>query len=88
MGKHSGRHAFRKKIEEMGYHLGQNAIEDAFVRFKELTDRKKQVYDEDIAALIDDTLVRGQDKIKVVSLAGASRNQGAAKRHAGTGCRW
>ncbi len=69
MGKHSGRHAFRKKIEEMGYQLGQNAIEDAFVRFKELTDRKKQVYDEDIAALIDDALVRGQDKIRIVSLA-------------------
>ncbi len=68
MGKHSGRHAFRKKIEEMGYHLGQNAIEDAFVRFKELADRKKQLYDEDIAALIDDEMVRGQDKIKVVSL--------------------
>lgn len=68
MGKHSGRHAFRKKIEEMGYQLGQNAIEDAFVRFKALTDRKKQVYDEDIAALIDDALVRGQDKIKLVSL--------------------
>lgn len=68
MGKHSGRHAFRKKIEEMGYHLGQNAVEDAFVRFKELADRKKQLYDEDIAALIDDEMVRGQDKIKVVSL--------------------
>lgn len=69
MGKHSGRHAFRKKIEEMGYQLGQNAIEDAFVRFKELTDRKKQIYDEDIAALMDDALVRGQDTIKLVSLA-------------------
>ncbi|HAK62771.1 MAG TPA: 2-isopropylmalate synthase [Alphaproteobacteria bacterium] len=68
MGKHSGRHAFRNKIEEMGYQLGQNALEDAFVRFKELTDRKKQVYDEDIAALIDDTMLSGQDKIKVVSL--------------------
>jgi len=69
MGKHSGRHAFRKKIEEMGYQLGSNAIEDAFIRFKELTDRKKQVFDEDIVALIDDALVRGQDKIRVVSLA-------------------
>ncbi len=69
MGKHSGSHAFRKKIEEMGYQLGENALKDAFVRFKELTDRKKQVYDEDIAALIDDALVRDQDKIKVVSLA-------------------
>ena len=69
MGKHSGRHAFRKKIEEMGYELGANALEDAFSRFKELTDRKKKVYDEDIAALIDDAMARGQDKIRVVSLA-------------------
>lgn len=69
MGKHSGRHAFRKKIEGMGYQLGQNAIEDAFVRFKELTDRKKQIYDEDIAALMDDAMIRGQDTIKLVSLS-------------------
>ncbi len=69
MGKHSGRHAFRKKIEEMGYQLGANALEDAFTRFKELTDRKKQVYDEDIATLIDDAMVRGQDNIRIVSLA-------------------
>ncbi|MEQ1888319.1 MAG: 2-isopropylmalate synthase [Alphaproteobacteria bacterium] len=76
MGKHSGRHAFRKKIEEMGYQLGSNAVEDAFVRFKELTDRKKQVYDEDIAALIDDAMSRGQDKIRVVSLAVAAGTKG------------
>lgn len=76
MGKHSGRHAFRKKIEEMGYQLGSNAIEDAFVRFKELTDRKKQVFDEDIAALIDDAMVRGQDKIRVESLAVVAGTKG------------
>ena len=47
MGKHSGRHAFREKLKELGYELGDNAFEDAFVRFKALADRKKHVYDED-----------------------------------------
>src|SRR5690606_15543840 len=48
MGKHSGRHAFREKLKELGYDLGENALEDAFKRFKDLADRKKVVYDEDI----------------------------------------
>jgi 2-isopropylmalate synthase len=54
MGKHSGRHAFREKLREMGYDLGENALQDAFVRFKALADRKKEVFDEDLRALIDD----------------------------------
>ncbi len=41
MGKHSGRHAFREKLKELGYELGDNALEDAFRRFKDLADRKK-----------------------------------------------
>merc|ERR1739843_51042 len=48
MGKHSGRHAFVHKLEEMGYKLASNQLEDAFVRFKTLADRKKDIYDEDI----------------------------------------
>lgn len=68
MGKHSGRHAFASKLKELGYNLGQNALEDAFRRFKELGDRKKQVFDEDIIALVDDAVVRGNDRIKVVEL--------------------
>ena len=51
MGKHSGRHAFVHKLEELGYKLAGNQLEDAFVRFKALADKKKQVYDEDIEAL-------------------------------------
>ncbi len=54
MGKHSGRHAFRNKLEELGITLGDNALEDAFARFKALADKKKDVYDEDILALVDD----------------------------------
>jgi 2-isopropylmalate synthase len=54
MGKHSGRHAFRNKLEELGITLGDNAFEDAFNRFKALADKKKDVFDEDIMALVDD----------------------------------
>ena len=65
LGKLSGRHAFRDKLENMGYALEDAAFEDAFRRFKELADKKKHVFDEDIAALVDDEIVRGQDAIKV-----------------------
>jgi 2-isopropylmalate synthase len=68
MGKHSGRHAFQMKLKELGFELGDNAVNDAFRRFKDLADRKKDVYDEDIVALVDDEVVRGHDRIKFVSL--------------------
>ncbi|HUK08378.1 MAG TPA: 2-isopropylmalate synthase [Stellaceae bacterium] len=68
MGKHSGRHAFKAKLRELGFELGDNAINDAFRRFKDLADRKKDVYDEDIVALVDDEVMRGHDRIKFVSL--------------------
>lgn len=65
MGKLSGRHAFRKKLEDLGYALEQSAIDDAFVRFKALADKKKQVFDEDIVALVDDEVFRAHDRVKV-----------------------
>jgi len=67
LGKHSGRHAFRKKLVELGFDLGDNAIQVAFKRFKDLADKKKDVFDEDIVALVDDE-VRSNDRIKFVSL--------------------
>ena len=69
MGKHSGRHAFVHKLDELGYHLAGNQLEDAFVRFKALADRKKHVYDEDIEALVDEEIATAQDHIKLVSLS-------------------
>jgi 2-isopropylmalate synthase len=69
MGKHSGRHAFREKLKDLGYQLGENALEDAFTRFKALADRKKHVYDEDIEALVDQEIALADDRIKVLSLA-------------------
>ncbi|MEQ1712960.1 MAG: alpha-isopropylmalate synthase regulatory domain-containing protein, partial [Hyphomicrobium sp.] len=68
MGKHSGRNAFRQKLKELGYELGDNGLEDAFTRFKALADRKKHVYDEDIEALVDDNVAHAHDRMKVVAL--------------------
>jgi 2-isopropylmalate synthase len=68
MGKHSGRHAFVHKLEGLGYSLAGNQLEDAFVRFKALADRKKVVYDEDIEALVDEEIANAQNRIKLVSL--------------------
>ena len=53
LGKHSGRHAFKEKLNEMGYNLGDNYINEAFTKFKELCDKKKEVFDKDIIALVD-----------------------------------
>jgi len=68
MGKHSGRNAFRSKLSDLGYDLGENAFEDAFNRFKALADRKKHVYDEDIEALVDEGISHMHDRTKVVAL--------------------
>jgi 2-isopropylmalate synthase len=69
MGKHSGRAAFRDKLRALGYgELGDNQLNDAFRRFKDLADRKKVVYDDDIAALVDDEVLRGRDRVRFVSL--------------------
>ena len=68
MGKHSGRHAFVRKLEELGYVLAGNQLEDAFVRFKALADRKKHVYDEDLEALVDEEIATAQDRVRLVSL--------------------
>ena len=52
LGKHSGRAALRDKLEKLGYEMGDNELKDVFVRFKDLADRKKEVFDEDLIALI------------------------------------
>ncbi len=67
LGKHSGRAALRAKLESLGYELADNQLKDLFVRFKDLADRKKEVYDDDLIALIrqNDTV---EDHIKLKSL--------------------
>ncbi|WP_230531040.1 2-isopropylmalate synthase [Microvirga roseola] len=76
MGKHSGRAAFRNKLEELGYQLSDNQFQDAFERFKDLADRKKHVYDEDIEALVDQNIAMAHDRIKLVSLSVVAGTRG------------
>jgi len=68
MGKHSGRAALRSKLEELGYELGDNQLKDVFVRFKALADRKKEIYEDDLIALMRTTTDPEEDRIKLVSM--------------------
>ena len=79
MGKHSGRHAFKTKLKELGFELGENALEDAFRRFKDLADKKKEIFDEDIVALIDDAVGRSNEHIRFVSLQVIAGSKGPQK---------
>ena len=81
MGKHSGRHAFREKLRALGYDLGQNALNEAFGRFKDLADKKKSVFDDDIVALVDDALSRGAERILVKSLRVIAGTEGPQEAH-------
>ena len=77
LGKHSGRHAFRNRLEQMGYHLTDEQFDRAFSRFKELADRKKQVSDIDLEALVcDEQATRHvQEVCKLDSFQVTSGNQ-------------
>ena len=56
LGKHSGRHAFKDRVTFLGYKLSDAQVESAFLKFKSLADKKKEVFDEDIEALVDEQL--------------------------------
>lgn len=68
LGKHSGRHAFRERLKELGYQLNEEELGRVFQRFKEVADKKKEIYDEDIEAIIADEVLRMPDKYKLIYL--------------------
>ncbi len=76
MGKHSGRHAFRDKLNSLGYELDDDALNMAFKRFKALADRKKHVFDDDILALVDDQLSEMGERISFQTLRVVAGSQG------------
>jgi 2-isopropylmalate synthase len=65
LGKHSGRHAFKKRLEELGYDLDDEKLNRAFERFKSLADLKKEVFDEDLDAIVADEVMRAEEKYKL-----------------------
>ena len=78
LGKHSGKHAFSKKLKELGYDFGDNALMELFGRFKDLADKKKEIFEEDLIALADDRSASYDEHIKFVSLG---VNAGSLEKH-------
>jgi len=69
MGKHSGRHAFKEKLSDLGYTgVTDDIIQVAFGKFKVLADKKKHIYDDDIVSLVDDSLIKEDNVINLKSL--------------------
>jgi 2-isopropylmalate synthase len=82
LGKHSGRAAFKDKLASLGYtDLSQAAIDDAFARFKDLADRKKIIYDEDVEALVDESAAEVQARIRLVNMTVQAGSDGKASAH-------
>jgi 2-isopropylmalate synthase len=65
LGKHSGRHALRSHLKEMGYDLSDEELKIVFKKFKELADKKKHVVDEDLEAIVTEGILRTEDTFKL-----------------------
>jgi 2-isopropylmalate synthase len=74
LGKHSGRHAIANRLREMGYDLVEEELNRVFVRFKELADMKKEIYDEDLEAIVYEEVSRSEEKYRFVYLNVVSGN--------------
>lgn len=68
LGKHSGRHAFADKLEQMGYHLDSDELNRAFARFKELADKKKVVADRDLEAIVSDEVFQPEEVYRLLQI--------------------
>ncbi len=68
LGKHSGRHAFKKRVQELGYTLNDEEINEAFLKFKNLSDKKKEMFDDDIRAIVTREITKIEEVYKLVSM--------------------
>ena len=68
LGKLSGRHAFRERLQALGYYLTEEEVNLSFKRFKDLADRKKTIYDEDLEAIVAEEVLRTAETYKLLSL--------------------
>ncbi len=68
LGKLSGRAAFKDRVKEIGYELSENSLNEAFIKFKDLADKKKEILDEDLISLIDDSLIHREARYKLLEL--------------------
>ena len=68
LGKHSGRHALRDELKKRGYELSDEDVNKIFSRFKELADKKKSLYDEDLETIVAEIILRAPDKYKLINM--------------------
>ncbi|HHY70316.1 MAG TPA: 2-isopropylmalate synthase [Thermoanaerobacterales bacterium] len=78
LGKHSGRHAFVERLKEIGYELPQNELNKAFERFKDLADKKKEISDLDIEAIVEDQVMRLPQHIELECFQVSTGNKSIA----------
>ncbi len=76
LGKHSGRHAFKDKLEALGFNLKDDEINRAFDRFKILADSKKEIFDDDIRALVSAEIIKVEEVYKLITLQLSDCNPG------------
>ncbi|MDQ7031491.1 MAG: 2-isopropylmalate synthase [Desulfonauticus sp.] len=74
LGKHSGRHAIKQKLQELGYNLGEEELNKVFLAVKNLADKKKKIYDEDVEAIVLEEVYRLPDKFELKYLSAISGN--------------
>ena len=74
LGKHSGRHALKVRLKKMGYTLSEKDTERTFARFKKLADKKKEIFDEDLATIVEDEIGAMQEVYRLVSFYVLSGN--------------
>ena len=75
LGKHSGRHALKVRLKKLGYTLSDKAAGRAFERFKKLADKKKEIFDEDLATIVEDEIGSAPEVYKLVSFYILSGNK-------------
>ncbi len=68
LGKHSGRAAFKDKLEKLGFILSEEELNSAFIKFKELADKKKDIYDDDLRALVTSNMTSVENAYELVAL--------------------
>ena len=68
LGKHSGRHAMKDELQKRGYELSDDIVNKIFERFKDLADKKKDLYDEDLETIVAEIVLRAPEKYKLINL--------------------
>jgi 2-isopropylmalate synthase len=75
LGKHSGRHAFKDRLQALGYHPNEADLNKAFERMKHLADQKKEIFDEDLEAIISEEMGRKVERYRLVSIRAESGSE-------------